>query len=84
LHYSKDHEWVKVEGEIGTVGINRSRAESLGDVVYVELQRLAKVSKLMRHSVPLKSVKAGSESSCQCPALWWKVNDSLQDEPEKG
>ena len=39
LHYSKDHEWLRVEGETGTVGITDHAQNSLGDVVYVELPK---------------------------------------------
>ena len=40
LHYSKDHEWVRVEGDVATIGITDYAQNSLGDVVYVELPKV--------------------------------------------
>ena len=83
LHYSKDHEWIRVEGEVGTVGITDHAQHSLGDVVYVELPKVG--DKFMAHESfgNVESVKAVSELFCPVSGEITEVNDALQDEPEK-
>ncbi|HVG29735.1 MAG TPA: glycine cleavage system protein GcvH [Pyrinomonadaceae bacterium] len=83
LHYSKDHEWIRVEGDVGTVGITDHAQHSLGDVVYVELPKVG--DKFMAHESfgNVESVKAVSELFCPVSGEITEVNDALQDEPEK-
>ncbi len=83
LHYSKDHEWLKVEGDTATVGITDHAQHSLGDVVYVELPKVGE--KFAAHEVfgSVESVKAVSELFIPVGGEVVAVNDSLQDEPEK-
>ncbi len=83
LHYSKDHEWVKVEGEIGTVGITDHAQNSLGDVVYVELPKVGESFEAHEAFGSVESVKAVSEIFMPVSGVVTEVNDSLQDEPEK-
>src|SRR5919107_894784 len=61
LHYSKDHEWIRVEGEVGTVGITDYAQHSLGDVVYVELPKAGDKFEAHESFGSVESVKAVSE-----------------------
>lgn len=83
LHYSKDHEWIKVEGDIGTIGITDHAQHSLGDVVYVELPRVGDSFSAHESFGSVESVKAVSELFCPVSGEVTEVNESLQDEPEK-
>jgi glycine cleavage system H protein len=83
LYYSKDHEWLRVEGETGTVGITDHAQNSLGDVVYVELPKEGE--KFAAHDTfgSVESVKAVSELFLPVGGEVTEVNGSLNDEPEK-
>ena len=82
LQYSKDHEWIKVEGDIGTVGITDHAQHSLGDVVYVELPKVGEKFTAHQSFGSVESVKAVSELFVPVAGEVTEVNDSLQDEPE--
>ncbi|MGB8507687.1 MAG: glycine cleavage system protein GcvH [Pyrinomonadaceae bacterium] len=83
LHYSKDHEWLRVEGETGTIGITDHAQNSLGDVVYVELPKVGESFKAHDVFGSVESVKAVSELYIPVAGEVVEVNESLQDEPEK-
>ncbi|MDQ3908212.1 MAG: glycine cleavage system protein GcvH [Acidobacteriota bacterium] len=83
LHYSKDHEWIKVEGGVGTIGITDHAQNSLGDVVYVELPKVGDQFGAHEAFGSVESVKAVSELFCPVKGEVTEVNESLQDEPEK-
>lgn len=82
LHYSKDHEWVKVEGDTATIGITDYAQHSLGDVVYVELPSVG--DKFDAHEAfgSVESVKAVSEIFIPVAGEVIAVNDELNDTPE--
>jgi glycine cleavage system H protein len=82
LYYSKDHEWLKVEGEVGTVGITDYAQNSLGDVVYVELPKAGEVFEAHATFGSVESVKAVSELFLPVGGEVVEVNEALQDEPE--
>ena len=82
LHYSKDHEWLRVEGETGTVGITDHAQNSLGDVVYVELPKVGDSFGAHESFGSVESVKAVSELYLPVGGEVVEVNESLQDEPE--
>jgi glycine cleavage system H protein len=82
LRYSKDHEWVRVEGETGTVGITDHAQHSLGDVVYVELPKPGDSFEAHAAFGSVESVKAVSELFMPVSGEVVEVNESLQDEPE--
>lgn len=82
LHYSKDHEWVRVEGDTGTVGITDHAQHSLGDVVYVELPKIGDQFAAHEAFGSVESVKAVSELFSPVGGEVVAVNESLQDEPE--
>jgi glycine cleavage system H protein len=83
LHYSKDHEWIRVEGDIGTIGITDHAQHSLGDVVYVELPKTGESFAAHESFGSVESVKAVSEIFTPVGGEITEVNESLQDEPEK-
>jgi len=83
LHYSKDHEWLKVEGEAAVVGITDHAQDQLGDVVYVELPKVGEEFAANEPFGSVESVKAVSEVFTPVTGAVMAVNDSLADEPEK-
>jgi glycine cleavage system H protein len=83
LRYSKDHEWISVDGETGTVGITDHAQHSLGDVVYVELPKPGDTFEAHAAFGSVESVKAVSELFMPVSGEVLEVNDSLQDEPER-
>lgn len=83
LHYSKDHEWVRVEGEIAVIGITDHAQEQLGDVVYVELPKAGEEFAANESFGSVESVKAVSEIFTPVSGEVAEVNESLNDEPEK-
>ena len=83
LHYSKDHEWIKVEGGAGTIGITDHAQHSLGDVVYVELPKVGDSFGANEVFGSVESVKAVSELYCPVAGEVTEVNETLNDTPEK-
>ena len=59
--YTKDHEWIKIENEIATVGISNHAQESLGDIVFIELPSVGKSVKSKDEICVIESVKAASD-----------------------
>ena len=82
LHYSKDHEWIRVEGETGTIGITDYAQHSLGDVVYVELPKVGDKFEAHESFGSVESVKAVSELFTPVAGEVVEVNETLQDAPE--
>jgi len=82
LHYSKDHEWVKVEGDVAVIGITDYAQDSLGDVVYVELPKPGDVFSTNESFGSVESVKAVSEVFTPIAGEVVAINESLADEPE--
>jgi glycine cleavage system H protein len=83
LQYSKDHEWIRVNGDTGTIGITDYAQNSLGDVVYVELPKPGEKFAAHESFGSVESVKAVSEIYTPVSGEIIEVNESLQDEPEK-
>ncbi len=83
LHYSKDHEWVRVEGNVAVVGITDYAQNSLGDVVYVELPKVGEEFAANESFGSVESVKAVSEVFSPVSGTVAEVNEALNDEPEK-
>jgi len=83
LHYSKDHEWVRVEGNTAVIGITDHAQEQLGDVVYVELPKVGEEFAPHQSFGSVESVKAVSEIFTPVSGEVAEVNESLNDEPEK-
>jgi len=83
LHYSKDHEWVRVEGDQAIIGITDYAQNSLGDVVYVELPKANDKFAASEPFGSVESVKAVSEVFTPIAGTVVSINESLADEPEK-
>jgi glycine cleavage system H protein len=82
LHYSKDHEWVRVDGDQAIIGITDYAQDSLGDVVYVELPKVGDEFAANESFGSVESVKAVSEVFTPVAGEIVKINESLGDEPE--
>ena len=82
LHYSKDHEWVRVEGNEAIIGITDYAQDSLGDVVYVELPKPGDEFAPNEPFGSVESVKAVSEVFTPVSGQVSAINESLADEPE--
>lgn len=82
LLYTKDHEWVRVDGELGTVGITHFAQAELGDIVYVELPKAGEKLAQNDSFGSVESVKAVSEIFMPISGTIEKVNDGLNDSPE--
>ncbi|WP_396635606.1 glycine cleavage system protein GcvH [Maribacter sp. R77961] len=83
LKYTKDHEWVKIDGDIATVGITDFAQGELGDIVYVEVDTLDE--SLDREEVfgTVEAVKTVSDLFLPLSGEIIEFNESLEDEPEK-
>jgi len=82
FHYTKDHEWVEVKGDVATVGITDYAQNHLGDVVYIELPAIGKA--LDAHSTigTIESVKAVSEIFSPVSGEVIEANGALNNSPE--
>jgi len=81
MKYTKDHEWVRVDGDTATVGITDYAQEQLGDVVYVELPDIGKSVGQGDEAAVVESVKAASEVYAPISGEVVEVNDALADTP---
>ena len=82
LKYSKEHEWVRLEGDVVTVGISQFAQEQLGDVVFVELPDIGKAVEQNGDAAVVESVKAASEVYAPVSGEVIEVNAELEDDPE--
>lgn len=83
LRYTKEHEWLLVEGGIGTVGITDHAQEELGDIVYVDLPRIGTHLTQASPLGSVESVKAVSEIYSPASGEVTEINAALADAPEK-
>ena len=81
VKYSKDHEWVKVDGDIATIGITNHAQEQLGDVVFVELPAIGKTVEKDGEAAVVESVKAASEVYVPVSGEVVEVNSELEGDP---
>ncbi len=81
LLYSKEHEWLKVEGEVATVGITDYAQNSLGDIVYVELPRVGQTIKQFASIGVVESVKAVSDLFTPIGGEVTEINAALEADP---
>lgn len=82
LKYTKDHEWVRVEGGIGSVGITHFAQQQLGDVVYVELPDVGTTLTAGQAFGTIESVKAVSELFAPVSGVVTDVNAAIKDRPD--
>ena len=81
--YTKEHEWVRVDGDVATVGISVFAADQLGDVVYVELPSVGKKVTQGGDMAVVESAKAASDVYAPVSGEIVAVNDALTTNPEK-
>ena len=82
IQYTKDHEWIRVKGNEGTVGVTEYAQESLGDVVYVELPKVGEHFNAHDPFGSVESVKAVSELYLPVAGEVLRTNEVLVDKPE--
>ena len=82
IYFSKEHEWIEVEGDLGTVGITLYAQEQLGDIVFAEVTKLKE--KVLRNDdvAVVESVKAASDIFAPVTGTIIEWNDLLDDAPE--
>ncbi len=83
LKYTKDHEWVKIEGDIATVGITDFAQSELGDIVYVEVETLDETLAAEEIFGSVEAVKTVSDLFLPLSGEIIEFNTVLEDEPEK-
>lgn len=81
IHYTKSHEWIRVDGDTATVGITTHAAEALGDVVYVEVPAAGKALAKGKEAAVVESVKAASEVYAPVSGTVTEGNQALADDP---
>jgi glycine cleavage system H protein len=82
VRFTKDHEWIKIDGKIGTVGITQFAQSQLGDIVFVEVPPAGKAVKAGGEAAVVESVKAASEVYAPVSGTVKEGNSALPDAPE--
>lgn len=82
LKFTKEHEWVRVEGDLATVGITEYAQSELGDVVFVELPQVGDVVTQFESMGTIEAVKAVNDVYAPISGEVIEVNDALEDSPE--
>jgi glycine cleavage system H protein len=82
MKYTKDHEWIKVEGDIATIGITEYAASALGELVYVELPKVGSTYSKKDAFAVVESSKSASDVYIPVAGEIISVNESLNTEPE--
>jgi len=83
VYFTKDHEWISVDGDSATVGITAYAQEQLGDVVFVDLPEVGKSLDKGNEAAVVESVKAASEVYAPVSGEVVEVNSALEGEPGK-
>jgi glycine cleavage system H protein len=81
--YTKEHEWIQVEGAIGTVGITDYAQNSLGDIVFVDLPKVGDAVEAGKSFGSVESVKAVSDLFAPVSGTVTAINEELKDAPER-
>jgi glycine cleavage system H protein len=81
VRYSKEHEWISVEGDVGTVGISQYAQEQLGDVVFVEVPQAGRKIAKGESVAVVESVKAASDIYSPASGEVTEANAALADSP---
>ena len=82
-YYTKEHEWITVEGETGTIGITEYAVTQLGDVVFVDLPEIGATFSSGDDMAVVESVKAASDVYAPVSGEVVEINAALSDTPEK-
>jgi len=83
FRYTKEHEWIKIDGSVGTIGITDYAQQELGDVVFAELPKVGAQLKAGQSFGTIESVKAVSEIYTPVSGEVAEINSALVDSPEK-
>ena len=83
IKFTRDHEWIRVEGDTGVVGITDFAQEELGDLVYIELPEVGKRFSQGKEAAVVESVKAAADLKAPVTGTITEVNSALADEPGK-
>ncbi len=83
LHYTKDHEWIKIDGDIATVGITDFAQGELGDIVYVEVETVDETLNAEEIFGTVEAVKTVSDLFLPMSGEIIEFNTALEDKPEK-
>jgi glycine cleavage system H protein len=81
--YTKEHEWIQIDGNVGTVGITDYAQNSLGDIVFVDLPKVGDAIEAGKSFGSVESVKAVSDLFAPVSGKVTAVNDELKDAPER-
>ena len=81
IKYTQDHEWIKVDSNIATVGITHHAQDALGDVVFVDLPEVGKTYAQKDAAAVVESVKAAADVYMPANGEVLEVNESLRDDP---
>jgi len=82
LKYTKDHEWIKIDGEIATVGITHYAQDQLGDIVYVEVETTGETLEKEAVFGTVEAVKTVSELFLPLSGTITQLNEELESKPE--
>jgi len=83
LRYTRDHEWVRIDGDLAVVGISDYAQSQLGDVVYVELPEIGRLVEQGKEAAVVESVKAASEVYAPVSGEVVEVNEALAADPAR-
>ncbi len=83
MHFTKQHEWLTVDGDLATIGITAYAAEQLGDIVFVELPEIGRKLKAGDDMAVVESVKAASDVYAPVEGEVVEVNAALPDSPDQ-
>ena len=81
LKFTQDHEWIRVEGDVGVIGISDHAQEQLGDIVFIDPPEVGKILSKGDEAAVVESVKAASELYAPAGGEILEVNESLGDDP---
>ncbi len=81
LKFTQEHEWLKIEGDVATVGITTHAAEQLGDLVFVELPEVGATFSKDGDAATVESVKAASDVYCPLDGEITEINQAIVDDP---
>lgn len=82
LRYSKDHEWIRQDGDVVTIGITEYAQDSLGDVVFVDIPELGSAVMAGESFTEIESTKSVSDIYAPLSGTISEVNDALDEQPE--
>jgi glycine cleavage system H protein len=80
MKYTETHEWIRVEGDLGTVGISKHAEKELGEIVYVELPIVGRAVRAGEEAAVLESTKAAADVYSPVSGIIVAVNEALNDQ----